>query len=194
MPNVEEVTFEEIHGSMIQDAAKNMSGAGGPTKIDSDVWKHILCSKVFGKIGKELADEIAILARKLCTKDIQNSYISSLEACRLIPLIKETTGVRPIGIGEVLRRIIGKCVSKLLRNDILRACGTLQTCSGLQSGIEAAIHAISRTFEDDKCESVLLVDAENAFNRLNREVVINNIGHRCPPLYRYLKKQLQRAS
>ena len=139
-PHVEEVIFEGINGGLIQEAAKNTSGSGGPTKVDSDVWKHILCSKAFSKEGKGLADEIACLARKMCTKDIPNKYLSSLEACRLIPLIKEITGVRPIGIGEVLRRIIGKSVSKILRNDILQASGTLQTFSVLESGVEAAIH------------------------------------------------------
>ena len=48
-----------------------------------------------------------------------------------------------------------------------QAAGTLQTCAGVDSGIEAAIHAMARTFKEDWCEGILLVDADNAFNRLN---------------------------
>ena len=77
MPRVEEVIFEEIHGSTVQATTKNTSGTDGPTKVDSDIWKHILCSKVSGKVGKALADEIVFLGRKICTKDIPNGYIST---------------------------------------------------------------------------------------------------------------------
>ena len=63
----------------------------------------------------------------------------------------------------------------------------LQTCSGLESGVEAAVHAMSNIFDKDDCEAVLLVDAENAFNTINREAAIHNIGRICPPLHKYLK-------
>ncbi|MCP4459569.1 MAG: hypothetical protein GY816_16330, partial [Cytophagales bacterium] len=46
---VEPIIFEEIDGAAIQNAAKNTFGSGGPTLIDADGWKHILCSKSYGK-------------------------------------------------------------------------------------------------------------------------------------------------
>ena len=41
-------------------------------------------------------------------------------ACTLIPLDKKP-GLRPIGVGEVLRRIAGKAVMMLFKNDITHA-------------------------------------------------------------------------
>ena len=72
-----------------------------------------MISKNYGTTGKELRTAIAKMAQKLCTTEIalQENNKTSLEAyiaCRLIPLEKKPSGVRPIGIGEVLRRIIGK--------------------------------------------------------------------------------------
>ena len=64
-------------------------------------------------------------------------------ACRLIPLDKNP-GVRPIGIGEVLRRIIGKAVSTFLKPDIIDAVGPLQLAAGQDGGCEAAIHAMEK--------------------------------------------------
>ena len=183
---VEEVIFEEINADRVKNAARNTSGSGGPTKVDADIWKHILCSKSYGHLSDQLAEEIAAFGKRLCIDNIQHDYINSFLACRLVPLMKEDNGVRPVGIGEVLRRIIGKCVTQVLREDIQKASGSLQTCAGIESGIEAAIHAMHKTFNEDWCEAVLLVDADNAFNRLNREAALQNIKVTCPPLHTYL--------
>ena len=42
------------------------------------------------------------------------------------------------------------------------------------------------TYEKEDSEAVLLVDAENAFNKLNRKVALQNIKQLCPPFYQYL--------
>ena len=104
-----------------------------------------------------LADEIATLAKRLATDTIPHDYISTLLACRLVPLKKKGNGIRPVGVGECLRRIIGKTITGLLKEDIIHAVGTLYTCAGLESGIEAAIHAVRKSFEEDDSECLLLV-------------------------------------
>ena len=186
-PRCEPVIFEAINRAAIQVAAKNTTGSGGPSRIDADIWKHMLCSKAYGALSDELADAVAVLTRRICTEDIPYDHVSSLFSCRLVPLIKETDGVRPVGIGETLRRIIGKSVAKALRNDIQMAGGCLQTCTGVEAGIEAAIHAMAKTFKKEDCEAVILVDADNAFNKLNRKAALHNIERTCPGLYTFLK-------
>ena len=187
----ETVIYEEINGESIYKAAKQLQGSGGPTLIDADGWKHILCSKAFGNASSDLCDAIADLAKKLCRDDIHPDTLTEFVANRLIPLDKGedkegNPGVRPIGIGEILRRIIGKVVVNNIKDDIMEAAGPLQTCAGLQSGIEASIHAMRIVFEKDETEAMLLVDAENAFNNLNRKAALHNIKELCPPFYRYL--------
>ena len=49
-------------------------------------------------------------------------------------------------------------------------------CCGQISGIEAAVHAVRFAFELETTEGVLLVNASNEFNNLNREVALLNIG------------------
>ena len=48
--------------------------------------------------------------------------------------------MRPIGVGEVIRRVIGKCVTKVTKQEIVNACSSLQVCAGLTSGGKVAIH------------------------------------------------------
>ena len=74
---------------------------------------------------------------------------------------------------------------------IIEACGPLQTCSGIEAGIEAAIHAMSKKFQEEETEGILLVDACNAFNSLNRSKGLKSVKEHCPPLFRFLKKLVQ---
>ena len=56
-------------------------------------------------------------------------------------------------------------------------------CSGQQAGSEAAIHAMREVFEN---EAVLLIDAANAFNNINRNVLLQNIRIICPTIAQYV--------
>ena len=75
---------------------------------------------------------LATMIRKLCTDYIDPHTIKPLGAYRLIPLDKGEGTVRPIGVGEVLRKIMVKCVIKILRYDVIDASGSLQVCAGLK--------------------------------------------------------------
>ena len=64
--------------------------------------------------------------------------------------------------------------------------GALQVCAGQQAGCEVAVHAVRMIYEDPSNEAVLLVDATNAFNTLNRNVALVNVNKKCPPLAKVL--------
>ena len=42
-------------------------------------------------------------------------------------------------------------------------------------------------FEDDSTEAVILIDASNAFNALNRKAALHNIQHLCPEFATFTK-------
>ena len=62
-----------------------------------------------------------------------------------------------------------------LKMDVGESVGCLQTCGGQEGGIEAAIHAMHEIYVREDCEGLLLVDATNAFNSLNRNAALQNI-------------------
>ena len=79
----------------------------------------------------------------------------------------------------------------ILKTDIQTAGGCLQTCTGLRSGIEAAIHACAEIWQDQSTECLLQVDTDNAFNRLNHNVALHNIKQICPAIHRFLQNHYQ---
>ena len=180
-PSVEPALFDSIDTESIRRSAATTKGGAGPSGMTDALWARMLCSRTFHLESDALAHAVARMTRRLCTSFINPHTISALVSCRLIALNKNP-GIRPIGIGEILRRIIGRTVVCHLHSDIIEAAGPLQLASGLQGGIEAAVHSMSSMFDDDGSEGVLLADATNAFNVLNRATALVNLRYLCPPL------------
>ena len=94
--------------------------------------------------------------------------------------------MRPIGVGEVPRRILAKAVLRIVGRDVEEAAGPLQVCAGQDGGCEPAVHAMRRIFHHSDTEGVLLVDATNAFNTINRQAALQNISIICPSIAQIL--------
>ena len=80
-----------------------------------------------------------------------------------------------------MRRIVGKAISWSLSQEIQQSAGSLQFATGLKGGSEAAIHSMRDIFTDKASDAVILVDADNAFNKLNRAVALHNMQYICLP-------------
>ena len=187
------IRYEDLTPELIRESSMRTKGGAGPSGLDGDGWKRIMTSNSFATEATDLCRAIAELAKQLCTTSHNTISLEPLMACRLIPLDK-FPGLRPIGIGEVLRRIIGKSVAKVLKNDIKSSIGCLQVCAGQDAGCEAAVHAVRRMFEEDETEAVMLVDAANAFNNVNRKVFLHNVKVICPSLATYVENCYQISS
>ena len=160
----------------MRDAALRTKGSGGPSGIDAAGVRRMVTCKSFKTLSVKLCDALALLTRKLCTQYVDPVSIEGLMACRLITLDKGDGSVRPIGVGEVFRRIIAKCVVEITKPDILDATGSLQVSAGQKSGSEAAVHAMNSLFNADETDAVLLIDVTNAFNKLNRAAALHSIS------------------
>ena len=133
VPHVEPVIFDNIDGELIYKMSKTVKGSHGPSGASSDMWKRALCSKSLGNASKDLCDSLALFTHRLCTEFVDPSSTQSLLNCCLVPLDKNP-GMRPIGIGDGLRRIVGKVVTTLLKPEIVTAVGPLQLSAGQSGG------------------------------------------------------------
>ena len=91
-------------------------------------------------------------------------------------------GLRPVGVGEILRRIVGKAIMFVTGDEVQKAVGALQLCAGHPTGVEAAIHSMRQFLDHDDNDGILLIDADNAFNRVNRAVALWNVQYICPAM------------
>ena len=189
--SIEPSVFDKINGMLIWKKAVNKTGSAGPSGMKAKYLKTLLSKKLFGEAATDLQKAIASLARILATEKC--SGIDALLARCLTPLDKNP-GVRPIGIGEVIMRVIGSCIMEVMRDEVKCAAGNLQVCVGHKAGGEAVIHAMREIYTENDADAVLLVDATNAFNAINREAMLHNISIKCPSFSQYVNNTYGNAS
>ena len=133
--------FEKINASIIRRAAMKTHGNHGPSGLDANEWRRILTT--FKSSPTDLCKIIARLAVKSATERL--TFLESYKPCRLIAL-DENPGVWPIGIGIVLRGIIGRSIVQCIKTDLKLLGGNNQFCLYRKSCIEHAIHSLRDLF------------------------------------------------
>ena len=153
---------------------------------DAYVWRPMLVS--FKTASVYLYNAVAEVAGHLATNHVDPKGLMPILNNQLIPLDKNPR-VRLVSIGEVLYKTYHwQVIMTVVKDDITRAGGVSQSSAGQPSGCEAVIHALQQVFASVKTDAVLPVDADKAFNQLNREVELHNIQYTCPPLATILGK------
>ena len=97
---------------------------------------------------------------------------------------KKSGGLRPIAVGEVLRRLTSKCLARAIRHSVLSSLSPLQLGMCVKGGCEAVIHAASHLMSSSTPSQcwTLLLDFSNAFNSINREAMFVETRRRSPTI------------
>lgn len=114
---VHPIKFASFDAGSIRKATLKTRGVAGPSGLDAEGWMRLSTSTKFGE-STDLRNTFAEVIKKLCTVENLSSSLEAFLTCRLIPLDKNS-GMRPIGVGEVLRQIAGKVIVTHARDDIV---------------------------------------------------------------------------
>ena len=115
----------------------------------------------------------------LVVGDFFSAFISkSLCYASLAALSKEKSGVSPIAVGEVLRRLIAKCLSSDTKSKAIELFDSLQLGAGVSGGAKAIIHKSKITYDNIvgalSYEGVPQNVFQNAFNSVNRSHLLKS--------------------
>ena len=108
----------------------------------------------------------------------------------LMALVKQGGGLRPIAIGETIRRLVSKCCCEATTEDAKVIFGPLQVGVSTQGGAEASVHAarrLAKEFGEDPGKIMLKVDFSNAFNMVDRTEMLAQVYEKVPGLYRWVE-------
>ena len=120
-----------------------------------------------------------------------------LAGAGLVALPKPQGGVRPIAVGEILRRLTGKCLMGIVRNDAQFFFWPAQVGVAVPGGAEKAIHTVRawhRRHQTSSDKVALKLDFANAFNTVRRDAVLSAIRDPFPALARWATWCYQRPT
>jgi hypothetical protein len=129
----------------VEAVSSRLSGAAGPGGTDAVELSNWLLW--FGREFEALREEMAAWINWLANTSPPWAAYRALMANCLVALDKQP-GTRPVGIGEVYRRLWAKCLLKAIGSQATATCGNHNLCAGLQAGIEGAVHTVCAVFAD----------------------------------------------
>ena len=98
--------------------------------------------------------------------------------------------MRPIGIGEVPRRIIVTAATSCLRSNMINTNVNWELRTRIRPGCNIAAQASVNMFEEEENYGILQTDASNAFNSINRAVITQNSLLTRAIVIKYLQDRL----
>ena len=106
---------------------------------------------------------------------------------RLIALPKKDGGIRPIAVGQTLRRLTSKLVNSYATERLVTSLSPIQLGVGVSGGVEAAVHAARQYVTHlDSDTSVVKLDFRNAFNTVRRDAIMEAVSASVPEIYNYV--------
>ena len=163
--------------------------AAGASGTRPQFFKDILCCPNKA-VGDEALGSLTKLTNHMVAGLAPRELAPFIAGAPLMALLKQGGGLRPIAIGETIRRLVSKCCCEATTEDAKVIFGPLQVGVATQGGAEASVHAVrklAQEFGDDPGKIMLKVDFSNAFNVVDRTEMLAQVYEKLPGLYRWVE-------
>lgn len=141
-----------------------------------------LISKTARKAGERALKAITrfvnfIFGGKICEELKPIFFRASLCA-----LVKKDNGLRPIAVGNALRRLCGKIACSNVQEDAHNYLNPHQVGVATKLGGESIVHTIRKYVHDqaNRNKILLKIDFRNAFNSIDRDKMLSQITKHFP--------------
>ena len=145
--------------------------------------------------GRVLLRSLANFANLVLRDEVTQSVKPIFFGANLIPLRKKDGGIRPIAVGQTLRRLVAKCISSRVMHSIGSELAPLQLGCGVPLGCEAAAHATRLYLQSMPLNHILVkVDFRNTFNSLRRDKMLLAVRETVPELFDFFNSAYEHPS
>ena len=141
-----------------------MQGPGGISQTNDKTYRKVLPCKTGTPRRIKMWEAIENICSSLTAKEIPPEITTPMKAVILIAITKTDDRFRPIGIGEIIIRVVTKTMTKVVKEDAKMARGSIQ-CSGLSCASEAVKKATVTAYQNGK--TILTWDAQSELNGLS---------------------------
>ena len=153
--------------------------AAGPCGLRPEHLMIMLKASPANRVAKA-ETQLTRLVNKMAKGDVPAAVSPYLCGARLIAAKKTSGDLRPIAVGNLLRRLTSKLFAKAVNDRMENLLAPHQLGVGVRGGCEAAVHAVRKASTDNPGKWVLQLDLENAFNCVDRGHVLNEVATLLP--------------
>ena len=153
--------------------------AAGPSGLRPEHLMIMLKSSPANRVAKA-ETQLTRLVNCMAKGAVPDTVSPFLCGARLIAANKKSGGLRPIAIGNILRRLTSKLVARAVNGRMEQLLAPHQMGVGVRGGCEAAVHAVRAAVSQNPDKWLLQLDLENAFNCVDRSHVLSEIAKLLP--------------
>ena len=163
------------------------AAAPGPSGLTAETLKLVLDDE-------EATQKLVRVAQRLASADLPPGIHQAMGLGRLIALQKPNGRVRGIVIGDLLRRLVSRCLAQSYAKQIHQACLPHQYALSTRAGTEAVVHALTTDSEQHPTRTILSVDGIGAYDTISRNCMLQGLqavpeANRCLPFVRLFYTQ-----
>ena len=161
------------------------SGAG-PSGMRPEHFKSVLKNTSAALANKALG-ALTKLVNTLAAGKVPEQVRPFLCGARLVAGKKKDNSLRPIAIGNLLRRVVSKCFNNALAQKAADLLAPNQLGVGVRGGAEAIAHAVTEAVKVHPSSWVLQADLVNAYNSVDRGVMLEEVARYFPECLSWAK-------
>ena len=186
LPQYHKFSETEVMGALLSFPKAVAAGGSAFSATHLTELLRVPCMKDRG-----LLSHLTEMVNTLAVGKAPESMSQWIASAPVTPLKKRDNGVRPIAVGETLRRLVGKVWMKRIKKKAVDILGDSQVGVATKGGSEALVHAVqsavTKLGNDGKEFAVLQLDLKNAFNLVSRKAFLRVVRERMLELYKWVR-------
>ena len=165
----------------------NPNAAAGPDQMSPRIFHLLVNSDVSPEAGVTGLSVLTRLVGRLSRGNTPDQSLHLFAAATLLPICPRPNKIRPIAIGQALRRLVTKALLPKALADTRSFLAPHQLANGIPSAMDAIVHdarMLTRRHGNDPDYVMVPIDARNAFNACSRQAILDSLANRAPSLAR----------
>ena len=173
-----------ISSQDIREAIRSFSGSsGGGVDCLRPIHLHDLISNQAAEAGNRLIFSLTSLVNTFLNGQISDFARILFFHANLTALTKKDGGIRPIAVGNILRRLASKVANHFATHKVSNFLRPVQLGVSVKNACEAAVHFV-RIIAKSPDHIQAKLDIPSAFNNIQRDILLRKCLMNYPEIFR----------
>lgn len=184
----------EILPVSVTEVRRSISGfaAGSSGGMDGIKPQHLkdLVGKETGEHGERFLDSLCNFSDFCLNGKVPTFVTHFLYGATLCGLNKTDNNIRPIAVGNTMRRLVARIASSRIAERIGNELRPKQLGFGTRGGCEAGVHAARHfvNFAHTTMKILVKLDFRNAYNEIERHPLLQATKEKCPDIFPFIRQ------